>query len=121
MTDKQKIIVPRFIDDPLVGRCIGPLPVIGFSRDKIIIENGMLKYIGAQLSGISNKSFALGEITKILIRKKRVSSWTKDFKLDPYAPDGTEIAIALVGIDGKIYELIPSFMLGAGDKHRFSR
>jgi len=119
MTEKQnpetaKIRVPCFFDDPLIGRVISitQLPTLGIFHDYIIIENGMLTYKGSITSLKNRISFNLENITKLLLRKREVSCWTKEGKLDFWVclqRAGTDIELSLVDIEGKIHVLIPIF------------
>ena len=116
MTQSSKIRVPSFIDDPVGGRCITPLP-IGLFHDQLIIENKTLTYKSSKLSSKSkNQTFNLEDISKFLLLKKEVSCWTEDFKLDPYARIGTEIVLYFVDNNGVNHELIPRFLVTPGQK-----
>ena len=115
MSDTVKIRVPFFVDDPIAGRIISPLP-LGIITDSIQIENGELTYIFSKLASKKRKSFHLKNIRKILVIKKYVSCWTNDHKLDPYGRTGTEIELLLVDSDGEKHPLIPKFLLNQGQK-----
>ena len=112
MAETVKISVPSIIDDPLVGRCSSPLSLTG-DYEYIIIEDGMLKYTCSTTSR-PKKLFKLNEITKLLLVKKKVSCWTTDHKLDPWARIGTEIEVSVVDVDGKRHELVPAVLLNFG-------
>jgi len=117
MTEKQnpetvKIMVPWFFDDPLIGRYISVLPTLDIFHHYIIIENGILTYEGSITSFKKRISYELANITKILLRKRDISCFTKEGKLDAWVclqQAGTEIELSLVDIEGKSHVLIPTF------------
>jgi len=111
MPSSRKIRVPSFIDDPIVGRFISPIPW-GVFTDHIIIDNGVLLYEGSILSQKNKKSFKLENIKNVLVLKTKLTPWTKDHKLDIYGRLGTDIEIYLVDIDGEEHELLPRFSMG---------
>lgn len=90
MSATVKIRAPIFLDDPIVGRCISPLP-LGIVNDHIIIEHGELTYFGSKISSKKSESYHLKNIEKLILFKKNVTCWTDDHKLDPYGRIGTEI------------------------------
>ena len=110
ITEKKKIRVPSFIDDPLIGRCITPFP-LGIFHDYIIIDNETLLYKGSKLSSKLQKSFSVKNILKLLVGKRNVSCWTKDHRWDPYGRIGTDIELYLVDTDGEKHELLPKFSM----------
>ncbi|MBT8358482.1 MAG: hypothetical protein KJO61_12025 [Deltaproteobacteria bacterium] len=123
MNELKKIRVPYFLDDPLIGRCITPLP-FGFSPAYIIVDNEILLYKESELSSNLEKSFSLKNILKLLLRKRKVSCWTKDHRWDPYGRVGTDIELYLVDTDGEKHELLPKFSMnvagwGQKDLDRF--
>ena len=109
MTETKKIRVPFFLDDPLIGRCITPLP-LGIFHGYIIIDNEMLLYKESKSSKLQ-KSFSLKNLQKLLVRKRNVSCWTKDHRWDPYGRIGTDIELYLVDTDGEKHELLPKFSM----------
>jgi len=89
-----------------------PNPAAGVFHDYVIIEKGMLTYKGSITSLNKNISFNLKNITKLLLRKREVSCWSKGGKLDFWAclqRAGTEIELSLLDIEGKVHVLIPTF------------
>lgn len=112
-----KIKVPDFIDDPILGRYFDPftprIPLEIF-HDYLIIDNETLTYQG--LTRSTTKFFNLKDIAKILMEKRQISCFTKDFNLDFGVRPGIEISLSLVGLDGKRHVLIPSFFLDRGEQ-----
>jgi hypothetical protein len=98
------------MDDPVIGRCIIPFPW-GVFHDYIIIDKEIFFYKGSRLSSISKKSFSLKNILKLIVLKKKVSCWTKDFRWAPYGRIGTDIELYMVDTDGEKHELLPKFFM----------
>lgn len=102
------------LDDPIVGRVSSPLPLTG-GYDHITIMNGMIGYIAA-LEKRPKRIFKLSEIQKLLVVKRKLSCWTQDHRLDPWAKIGTEIEVFVLAKDGTTHVLIPAFLIRYGKK-----
>jgi len=103
---KVKILIPSFLDDPIVGRYlmgnILPLWINPFA-DFIMIDDDKLTF--------KKETFNLKTIDKLLLVKTEVTPWTPDHKLDLYGLIGTAIELYLVDNSGEKHILIPRFLM----------
>lgn len=116
MTKPTKIKVPFFIDDPGIAPCptISSFP-LGIFDDYIIIEDEKFFYKASKNSIFTNKSFDLNKIKGIVVHRKKVTCWKKDFSLDIWGRLGTDISLNLIDIDGEKHELMPRFFIPSTD------
>jgi len=114
MDDYVKIQVPDIIDNPIVGRCSSRFPLT-FKSDYVIIRNGL---IGCKHTFESRpkKLIKINDIEKILVFRRKLSCWTSDHKIDPWARSGTEIEISLIYKTGEKQVIVPPFLLVYAEK-----
>jgi len=112
-----KIRIPYILDDPIVGRTMSPIPIpLRTLNDYLIIENGIIRYIGSVTSSKAIKLFSLKNFSKILLQKREYRCFTSEQHYDFYAGGRIEIELSLVDIEGKNHILIPKFFIDRGQK-----
>jgi hypothetical protein len=122
LSKKVKIKVPHTAGSG-TDRIMTSLPFLSifafYENEYIIIENGILTYVGSIVSGRPRKSFQLKDFDRLLLQKKEVSSSNKEENLFIYVAVvllpivrlGTEIELSLIDKAGKHHVLIPRFLI----------
>ena len=133
LSKKVKIKVPHIAESG-TDRVMVSLPFLNifvfYENEYIIIENGILTYVGSIVSGRPKKSFQLKDFDRLLLQKKEVSSSHKIEKnlfiyvalcLLPIVRIGTEIELSLIDKVGKNHVLIPRFLISTAAPYNTRR